>query len=64
MLEAAGVRVYVGKVLPRGLTAIHLPDGDIGHVARVVTQWPSVSAMGTIPRSHSSTEQNLRGERG
>jgi HAD superfamily phosphoserine phosphatase-like hydrolase len=44
MLETAGVRVYVGKVLPPGLTAIHLPDGDIGEVARVVTRWPSVSA--------------------
>jgi len=42
MLEAAGVRIYVGKVLPRGLTAIHLPDADIGDIARVVTQWPSV----------------------
>jgi HAD superfamily phosphoserine phosphatase-like hydrolase len=39
MLEAAGVAVYVGKVLPRGLTALHLPDGDIGDVARAVTQW-------------------------
>lgn len=36
MLEAAGVRIYVGKVLPPGLTAIHLPDGDIGDVARAV----------------------------
>jgi HAD superfamily phosphoserine phosphatase-like hydrolase len=36
MLEAAAVQVYVGKVLPRGLTAIHLPDGDIRDVARVV----------------------------
>jgi hypothetical protein len=33
-------------VLPRGLTAIHLPDGDIGDVARVVTQWPSVVGGG------------------
>ena len=38
MLEAAAVRVYVGKVLPRGLTAIHLPDGDIRDVARVVVR--------------------------
>jgi len=36
MLEAAAVQVYVGKVLPRGLTAIHLPDGDIRDVARVI----------------------------
>ena len=36
MLEAAAVRVYVGMVLPRGLTAIHLPDGDLGDVARAV----------------------------
>jgi phosphoserine phosphatase len=46
MLETAGVRIYVGKVLPRGLTAIHLPDGDIGDVARVVTQWPSIPGGG------------------
>lgn len=42
MLEAAGVRIYVGKVLPRGFMAIHLPDGDIGDVARLATQWPAV----------------------
>ncbi len=36
MLEAAGVRVYVGTVLPPGLTAVHLPDGDIVDVARAV----------------------------
>jgi phosphoserine phosphatase len=64
MLEAAGVRVYVGKVLPRELTAVHLPDGDVGDVARVVTQWPSVSAKGTISRGHSSREPKRGGECG
>lgn len=62
MLEAAGVRVYVGKVLPRALMAIHLPDGDIGSVARVVTQWRSASARGTVSRS-ASTERDRGGER-
>ena len=41
MLEAAAVRVYVGKVLPPGLTAMHMPDADIADIARLVTQWPA-----------------------
>jgi phosphoserine phosphatase len=58
MLQAVGVAVYLGTVLPPGLAAIHLPHGDIRDVAGVVTQWPDVAAGAGAARRRPPGERS------